>query len=111
MTTDLELFRAIVTNIVDEPPLGKRLVEADRWARAFAFARLKPSGGRIGLRRDGVASAIKFARSLLMRLSRPKVVAKNVMHQFTPDGIVWCDKFWPNWLPFNAVTFAPKVER
>ncbi len=31
--------------------------EANRWARAFAFSRAKPSGERVGVRRDGVAAA------------------------------------------------------
>jgi hypothetical protein len=50
---------------VDEPPTGKVLVgeEANRWARAVAFARSKPTGGRLGVRRDGVVAAIKLARS------------------------------------------------
>ena len=66
MTTHLELLRTIVTHTVREPPPGKLLVgeEADQWARAFAFSRSKPSGERIGVRRDGVAAAIKLARSM-----------------------------------------------
>lgn len=66
MTTHLEYLRAIVTHTVIEPPPGKLLIgeEADRWARVFAFARVKPGGGRAGVRRDGVAAAIKLARSM-----------------------------------------------
>ena len=66
MTTHLEYFRAIVAHTVDEPPTGKLLVgeEANRWARGFAFARSKPTGGRVGVRRDGIAAAIKLARSM-----------------------------------------------
>jgi hypothetical protein len=60
MTTHLELLRTIATHTVDEPPLGKRLVgqEANRWAGALAFWRGKASGGRVGVRRDGVGAAI-----------------------------------------------------
>lgn len=66
MTTHLELFRTIVTHTVHEPPPGKLLLgeEANRWARTLAFSRAKPSGERVGIRRDGVAAAIKLARSL-----------------------------------------------
>jgi hypothetical protein len=66
MTTHLELLRAIVTDTVHEYPPGKRLVgeEAMRWAYAFAFSRAKPSGERVGVRRDGVAAATKLARSM-----------------------------------------------
>ncbi len=66
MTTHLELLRIIVTHTVHEPPPGKLLVgqEANRWARALAFWRAKVSGERVGVRRDGVAAAIKLARSL-----------------------------------------------
>jgi hypothetical protein len=63
MTAHLELLRTIVTHTVHEPPPGKLLVgkEVDRWARTFAFSRPKLSGERIGVRRDGVAAAIKLA--------------------------------------------------
>ena len=66
MTTHLDVFRTIVTNTVPEPPPGKMLVgeQANRWARAFAFWRSKPSGERVGVRRDGVAAAIKLARAM-----------------------------------------------
>jgi len=66
MTTHLEFLGTIVTHTVQEPPPGKLLVgpEAIRWADAFAFARSKPSGERVGVRRDGVAAAIKLARSM-----------------------------------------------
>jgi hypothetical protein len=66
MTTHLELLRTIVTHTVHEPPPGKLLVgqEANRWARALAFWRAQVSGERVGVRRDGVAAAIKLARSL-----------------------------------------------
>src|ERR1700693_4066474 len=66
MTTHLELLRTVVTHTVQEPPPGELLVgeEANRWARAFAFARSKPSGERIGVRRDGVAAAIQLAHSM-----------------------------------------------
>ena len=66
MTTHLDIFRIIVTNTVPEPPPGKMLVgeQANRWARAFAFWRSKPSGERVGVRRDGVAAAIKLARAM-----------------------------------------------
>jgi len=66
MTTHLELLRAIVTHTAQEPPPGKLLVgeEANRWARAFTFSRVKWSGERVGVRRDGVAAAIKLARAM-----------------------------------------------
>lgn len=103
MTTHLELLRLIVTHTVHEPPPGKLLVgqEADRWARAFAFSRSKPSGERIGLRRDGVAAAIKLARSMASdsphyhRGARYRTLTEAIlnasMEQFTgraPDTIV-----------------------
>jgi hypothetical protein len=66
MTTHLDLLRTIVTHTVHEAPPGKLLVgeEANRWARAFTFSHAKVSGERIGVRRDGVAAAIKLARSM-----------------------------------------------
>jgi len=66
MTTHLELLRTIAAHTAHQPPPGKLLIgeEADRWARVFAFARSKPTGGRVGVRRDGVAAAIKLARSM-----------------------------------------------
>jgi len=106
MTTHLELLRTIVTHAVHEPPPGKLLVgtEADRWARAFAFSRSKPSGERIGVRRDGVAAAIKLARSmasdtpLYHRGARYRTLTEAIlnasMEQFTgrvPDTIVAAD--------------------
>lgn len=66
MTTHLELLRTIVRHTLHEAAPGKLLVgeEANRWARAFAFSRAKGSGERIGVRRDGVAAAIRLARSI-----------------------------------------------
>jgi hypothetical protein len=66
MTTHLELLRTIVTHTVHEPPPSKHLFgeEAIQWARAFAFSRPNVSGERIGVRLDGVAAAMKLARSL-----------------------------------------------
>ena len=66
MATHLELLRTIAAHTAHQPPPGKLLIgeEADRWARVFAFARSKPTGGRVGVRRDGVAAAIKLARSM-----------------------------------------------
>jgi hypothetical protein len=106
MTTHLELLRTIVTHTVLEPPPGKLLVgtEGDRWARAFAFWRSKPSGGRIGVRRDGVSAAIKLARSmasdspLYHRGARYRTLAEAIlnasMEKFTgraPDSIIAAD--------------------
>jgi hypothetical protein len=66
MTTHLELLRTIVTHTVHERPPRKPLFgeEANWWARAFAFSRPNVSGERIGVRHDGVAAAMKLARSL-----------------------------------------------
>ena len=50
---------------MDEPPPGSFWSEKKRTVgRALAFARSKPTGGRVGVRRDGVAAAIKLARSM-----------------------------------------------
>jgi hypothetical protein len=106
MTTHLELLRIIVTHTVHEPPLAKLLVgqEAEHWARAFAFSRSKLSGERIGVRREGVAAAIKLARSiasdnpLYHRGARYRTLTEAIlnasMEQFTgraPDTIVAAD--------------------
>ncbi len=106
MTTHLELLRTIVTHTAHEAPPDKLLVgeEASRWARAFAFSRAKVSGERIGVRRDGVAAAIKLARSLAKdnpqyhRGARYRTLTEAIlnasMEKFTlraPDSIVSAD--------------------
>lgn len=100
MTTHLELLRTIVTHTVHEPPPEKFLVgeEANRWARVFAFSRVKPSGERIGVRRDGVAAAVKLARSLAKenpryhRGARHRTLTEAIlnvsMEKFPPGSIV-----------------------
>lgn len=66
MTSHLELLRTIVTHTTHEPPPDGLLSgeEVNRWARAYAFSISKPSGERIGVRREGVAAAIKLAGSM-----------------------------------------------
>jgi len=106
MTTHLELLRTIVTNTVHEPPPGKLLVgeEAIRWVRPLAFSRAKPSGDRVGIHRDGVAAAIKLARSLAKnnpqyhRGARYRTLTEAVLNasmgKFTgraPDSIIATD--------------------
>jgi hypothetical protein len=78
--------------------------EANRWARAFAFSLAKPSGERVGVRRDGVAAALKLARSmgsddaLYRRGVRYRTLTEAIlrasMENFTgrsPDSIVAAD--------------------
>ena len=106
MTTHLDLLRTIVTHTVHEAPPGEFLVgeKADRWARAFAFSRVKASGERVGVRRDGVLAAMRLARSLASdkpqyhRGARYKTLAEAIldvsMEKFNsrpPDSIVASD--------------------